>query len=367
MAANARRLVIYGGYGVFGKLVAEDLLKFTDARLLLVGRDLGKATRCARELGERATAGVSDITDLVSIKTAIADAAGVICCAGPFQTLPLNILRAAMELRVPYADLADSRTYVRHVYSLEQQIRQADVPVLTGLSTVPGTASILVKLASELIAQIDTVHIALFMGNKNQKGEGAIRSLLCNLGNSISLPRDGSHVSVRVWGGREEVDFPPPIGRRPMYFFDAPDYDLLPTYFHAKTVTFKCGFDLDFMNRSLACLRTFKLLTGYPVERLARALIFLSKAFAFLGSGRGMLRVEVLGRTQGQTKRFLGTIHADVRGQRVAAVPAALAGAAFWSGEVRKGGILPMYEWIEPNRYLRQLEQRGFHCDIRVE
>ena len=80
-----------------------------------------------------------------------------------------------------------------------------------------------------------------------------------------------------------------------------------------------------------------------------------------------MLRVEVLGTTNGQPKRFLGTIRADIRGQRVAAVPAAVAGAALWKQSIHKGGILPMYEWIEPGEYVEQLEQRGFHCETQVE
>ena len=149
--------------------------------------------------------------------------------------------------------------------------------------------------------------------------------------------------------------------------FDVPDYDLLPRYFNAKTVTFKCGFDLEVINRSLVILRTFKRLTGYPVERLASVLIVLSKTIAFLGAGQGMLRVEVLGRTDGRPTRWLGTIHADVRGQRVAAVPPAVAGAAFWNGDIRKAGTLPMYEWINPREYLMHLEQRGFRCTVQAQ
>ena len=80
-----------------------------------------------------------------------------------------------------------------------------------------------------------------------------------------------------------------------------------------------------------------------------------------------MLRVEARGTKDGQLKRFVGTIRADVCGQRVAAVPAAVAGAAFWRGEIHTGGILPMYEWIEPKKYLDELEQRGFHCETHVE
>src|SRR5262249_40347508 len=147
------------------------------------------------------------------------------------QQLSLNVLRAAIDCRVPYADLADSRSYISAVHELKDSILRAGIRVLPGLSTVPGTSSLLVHLASQSIERIDAVHISFLIGNRNRKGEGAVRSLLGSIGDRIRVPIHGADATVTVWTGRESVDFSAPVGRRAVYWIDAPDYDLLPKLF----------------------------------------------------------------------------------------------------------------------------------------
>ena len=359
-------LVIFGGTGVFGSLVAEDLLANTDAHLTLAGRHAAKLRQVARRFGDRVTTAVSDIGDADSVRHTVGGSTGVICCAGPFQQLSLNVLRAAIDCRVPYADLADSRAYISAVHQLEDSIRQAGIRVLPGLSTVPGTSSLLVHLASRSIERIEAVHISFLIGNRNRKGEGAVRSLLGSMGDRIRVPRDGAAAMVTVWTGRESVDFRPPVGRRLVYWIDAPDYDVLPGLFPLRSVTCKCGFDVDLLNRTLGWLSRVKRMTGCPLERLSMMLISMSQGLAIFGSSQGALRVEVLGTLAGEPRRFVGTVTADRSGQRIAAIPAAVAGATFWRGEAVGGGIMPMHAWIAPSRYLAELERRGIRCHIEV-
>ena len=169
---------------------------------------------------------------------------------------------------------------------------------------------------------------------------------------------DGADAVGRVWSQRELVEFPAPIGRRPVYGLDAPDYDLLPRAFGVKTVTVKCGFDVACINRLLEGLTIIKRITRCPIEQASSALRAASYAIAFLGTGCGALRVEVLGTTGGCRKRFVGTIVARARGQRIAAIPAAVAAAALWRGDIRQTGILLMHEWIDPRTYLSHLDRR---------
>ena len=359
-------LIIFGGTGVFGSLVAEDLLAHTDARLTLAGRSADGLRQVARPFGDRVTTAVADIGDAESVTRAVSGSAGVICCAGPFQKLSLNVLRAAIDCRVPYADLADSREYVNAVDELQDPIRRAGIRVLTGLSTVPGTSSLLVHLASQSIQRIDVVHIAFLIGNRNRKGEGSVRSLLGSVGDRIRVPRDGGTATATVWTEREPVDFRLPVGRRAMYWIDAPDYDVLPEQFELRSVTCKCGFDVDLLNRSLAWLGAMRRMTGVPVQRLSSVLVGMSRALGMFGSDVGALRVEVLGTAAGKPRRFVGVITADRVGQRIAAIPAAVAGASFWKGEAQGGGIMPMHAWIEPSRYFGELEQRGIRCHVEV-
>jgi hypothetical protein len=107
-------------------------------------------------------------------------------------------------------------------------------------------------------------------------------------------------------------------------------------------------------------------MTGCPLRRLSMMLIGMSQGLAIFGSSLGALRVEVLGTLAGEPRRFVGTVTADRIGQRIAAIPAAVAGATFWKGEALGGGIMPMHAWISPSRYLLELERRGIGCHIEV-
>ena len=360
-------LIIFGGTGVFGLLVAEDLLVHTDAHLTLCGRHAARLQEAARRFGDRVTTAVSDIGDAGSVARVVSGSSGVICCAGPFQQLSLNVLRAAIDCRVPYADLADSRAYVRAVTQRGEDIRRAGIRVLPGLSTVPGTSSLLVHLASQSIERIETVHVSFLIGNRNHKGEGAVRSLLDALGERICVPRDGAAAMVTVWTGRESLDFGPPLGRRAVYWIDAPDYDVLPELFALRHVTCKCGFDVDLLNHGLGWLGAMKRRSGLSLQRLSSILIGLSRGLASFGSDLGALRVEVRGTVAGAPKRFVGTITADRGGQRIAAIPAALAGASFWKKEAEGGGIMPMHEWLAPSRYRAELERRGIRWHVALD
>ena len=54
MANAAHRVLILGGYGFFGRLIAARLARAPGIDLLIAGRDLGKATALAYQLGLRA-------------------------------------------------------------------------------------------------------------------------------------------------------------------------------------------------------------------------------------------------------------------------------------------------------------------------
>ena len=68
-------VLILGGYGTTGLILSELLLEQSDARVLLAGRDLGRAERVAGEIERRypgrAEARVADAADAASLEAAL--------------------------------------------------------------------------------------------------------------------------------------------------------------------------------------------------------------------------------------------------------------------------------------------------------
>jgi len=70
---NNKTFLILGGYGNTGRLLAQLLLKETDVRLLLAGRNIKKAERAADQFnslfgGNRVAAQYADASDAASLK-----------------------------------------------------------------------------------------------------------------------------------------------------------------------------------------------------------------------------------------------------------------------------------------------------------
>ena len=87
--ANRPLILIAGGYGVFGRLLAREPLSTTPTALMLGGRNYGRALTAARRLGanDRVTPLPLDLSDPDHLARAAKGCIAVACTAGPFQLL----------------------------------------------------------------------------------------------------------------------------------------------------------------------------------------------------------------------------------------------------------------------------------------
>lgn len=85
--AERPRILIAGGSGVFGRLLARELLKTTSVDLILAGRGLPAVYAACRELGtpDRTSATALDLGDPESLTRTARGCVAVACAAGPFQ------------------------------------------------------------------------------------------------------------------------------------------------------------------------------------------------------------------------------------------------------------------------------------------
>jgi len=293
-------ILILGGTGVFGTLVAEDL---ADLPLVLASRSLEKSRALAARL-PHAEGRAIDLAGPLDFSFASI----VVHCAGPYQGQDLRVVEACARAGAWYVDIADAQDYLAKLKGRPR--------VLAGMSTIP---ALVVTLARGLGP--GPVRAFLYMGNQNEKGAAAITSLLQGI-------RRG------YWRGRESVRFP--FGRRPMHSFESAD----------PAIEFKCGFDLDFINRGFVFLRElFRM--GAPLPPPG-PMIRLANLFRGLGGGKGCLMVEAGGRR--------AWVIAEPRGQRVAALPASLAARLLWEGRQ----LRPLPDTFEPGELEACLRSRGF-------
>ncbi len=328
------RVFIAGGYGVFGSQIAQELAR-DGHPLTIAGRDGSKAAKFAAACGGDARGVPLDIRNKADCRKAFAGHAVVVHCAGPFAERDTTVLESCLESRCHYVDIADDRRYVAKVRGFDDRFQQAGLAAAYGCSSLPGISG---ALASRLRDQSPEpparIRVTLFIGNKNAKGEAAVRSVFRNLEKDIRAPQG----TIRAFGDPETVSLPAPWGRRSVLNFESPEYDLFPEQFGAEAVSVKLGFELRMVHRGLA------LLARLPESwrwALLKPLVRTGNALRFLGSSGGAVKVEFFYK-DGSVREE--TLFAPEKGQRMAILPAVFVVRKLLSEGVKTAGAKTSYE-----------------------
>jgi hypothetical protein len=323
--------------------------------LTIAGRDCERATAFARELGANCQGIAADVTDSDSCGRALAGHRVAVHCAGPFRESDVALLDACVAAKCHYIDIADDRGYVREVRGRKDQFRQRQRSAIYGASSMPGISQALCRLLCVRFGKPRRIRVSLFIGNRNPKGLASLASCVRGLGRPISTP------TGPVTGSRDrvEISLPEPFGRRATYNFSTPDFDLLPDEFGVDQVEVKVGFESRLGSRLLALLA--RIGSGYG-RRTARFLRALAWPMQWLGSSGGAVSAEFF-LADGRTTQ--AALVARERGQRMAALPTALAAQALLREESPTPGAGTVSDLLGHDRFLAQIQEAGFelHAD----
>jgi len=324
---TARALVV-GGQGFFGRCVVEDLLRHSDADLVVAGR---------RRRFESENPRITWRTFDLERPGSVAEYGVVVCCAGPYQGMSTALVEAAARAAVPYIDLADARDFIARARAIRSR-----APILAGLSAVPGLTCLLAGRAR--VGRVRVIRTIIAPGSRPQRGDATLSSLLSG---------------VEAWGHRERIRFPNPVGPRAVYrAIPVGDADLVPELFDGAAFEFKVGFDLDVFNRGLEAVSWLRRRRWIPDPRRALGTMGAAiRALSVAGTECGAVRVEV----EGDGGRYVGTVLARERGHRIPAVLAAIAAARVLAGtltETRLDRWLPELEAELANRGIQLIESR---------
>lgn len=287
------KVCILGGYGVFGSLLAELLVR-DGHDVAVAGRNLDKAKTLATRLGAHAIR-----VDLAGdLAPAFADAPDVVIdAAGPYQSYgadPYRVPRHCIERGCHYIDLSDAADFTLGIGSLDPAARQAGCWALSGASSVPGVSSAVLATLTEGLRDIRLIDMAILPGNRAPRGMSVIASILSAVGRPSQVWRGGVWRQTRGWTDGRRFTLAPGL-RRSGYFVDVPDIRLFPKLFGARSVMFRAGLELGVMNLSLRVLawlrgrRDFNL--PHPVLTAVRWMADLLRPF---GTDRGGMQVAVV-------------------------------------------------------------------------
>ncbi len=294
------KLLILGGYGAFGGRLAT-LLADLDIDILICGRREAKAKSfCDSQTGRaRYHALAFDRKDIdIALSEHTPDI--VVDASGPFQAYgddPYSVVKACVKHSVHYLDLADAADFVDGISQFDAAAKQAEITLLSGLSTCPALSGAVLKELSKDM-DIKNVSIGIAPTPHAALGKSVIEAALTYAGGPIALCRNGNRcIAKGLTEYRRFTIAPPgktPLKNRHFSLAELPDLTLYPqTYPHVDNIWGGAGIKPEWLHKILNVIAHIRAKLRLPAPTaLTNISQWALKTFS-RGEHRGGMYVEV--------------------------------------------------------------------------
>ncbi|MFD8691505.1 saccharopine dehydrogenase NADP-binding domain-containing protein [Streptomyces sp. NPDC059651] len=327
-------VVVYGATGHTGRFIVAELRRrgFTP---VVSGRNAARLEALAAEWGD-VEVRPADVDDADALDRALAGAAAVINCAGPFAVTGGPVVEAALRAGIPYVDVAaEIEANVAMFAEHTEAALRSGTPVVPAMAFYGGLGDLLVTAAMGGWTAADSVDVAYGLSSWRPTAgtrEAGQVSHERRAGRRVRFT-DGALRYHDDTVSREEWLFPEPLGRRAVIAeFTMADVVTVPS--HVKVPEVRTHMSVEAAG-DLAAKDT-------PAPEAVDALGRSDQTFV----------VDVLVRADGVERR------ATARGQDIYAVTAPLAVEAvarILSGRTRSTGVASAGAMFDAADFLRSL------------
>ncbi len=387
------------GAGVTSRVVAISLARDDLAgwvgELLIADKDPEAAERVAEEC--RALTGSKEVSwaqlDARDVDAVVSLVRGydVLINGAIFKVIP-PLTKAALEARIPYIDFGSDRETLQWQLSLDEDFRRAGVPAFPAMGGSPGLINVLARLAADQLEEVREIRMR--EGWIDRVDYESLR---------IPLPVPYSFETILdefvyggevwtaegprptpPWGGREEFEFPEPVGRQPCYYVDHPETWSLGETFRdrgLRLVDYKLSFPDDLLEKygllvKLGFASEDPLdLPGCersPVEVLEHLVGRSLRGKSWIPDDVDVMVVTANGSVSGRPATAVVTAiaqswarpPASAHGIMVAA-PSITAARMLVEGELEPGVHLPE-RVVDPEPFLREVARFGVSVDLSL-
>ena len=370
MTTSDMTVLILGGAGSVGSETARQLVtrgRFT--RLILADRDIEAAQQLAQELGVESTE--INVMDRQALVQLMRHAHVVLNTTGPFFRYGLGVVQAAIEARIPYADVNDEDGPIDNLFAtddIHRAAQEACIPLVVGLGTSPGWTNIFTRYAAQQMDTVTTVHLALATGPWT-RGPAVMAHHLHINSTPATIYRDGQWGKVPAMSEAEELTFPWPPGRASVHIVAHAEPLTLPRFFPSlQEVVMKMGHP-ELFNQLYADLARYGLTSDEPVRCGDVEVSPASFMAAYLGSAQADAALGFSKLTPYSVRQIRLTGERDNRplvlcyqfampgGARETALPLVICGEMLARGRISPGLLAP--EALDPAPFLRELPSLG--------
>ena len=160
MVNDNTTILLIGGYGNTGRILARLLFQYTTVQLVLGGRNVMRAVELAQELGdeERVTSRYVDASDVSSLQEAFRGVSLVIVASSTAQHVQM-VARTAIKAGIDYMDVQYSRTKTQKLQEMEAEIEKAGLCFITDCGFHPGLPAALIRYVAPSFDRLEAAHV----------------------------------------------------------------------------------------------------------------------------------------------------------------------------------------------------------------
>lgn len=367
---NSVRIIILGGYGNTGAIIAKYLLQETNCEIILAGRNKAKAEQLASELNrqhqsQRVAAAFADAAELESLKQVFANA-NMAIIASSTTRFTNEIVSAALASRCDYFDIQFSNAKINFLKSLESEIRSAGLCFITDGGFHPGLPAVMIRYIAEKFDQLEKAHVGSVIKinwRELSLGDAAFAELIEFMNDfSGAVFKKGNWQKVRMLGMFDTIwmDFGEPFGKSYCVPMPIEEINSLPAMYPGLQET---GFYVGGFNWLVDWLvfpfiwPLYKLLGKRSVKPLGKVLGWGLRNFSKPPFGT-RLKVEAAGLKDGRKKSHsLLLSHAD--GYAFTAIPVVATLLQYLGEAGRKPGLWTQAHFVKPKQMIKDMQRMG--------
>lgn len=201
---DKKNWLIYGAYGYTGMLIAEEAVR-RGHKPVLAGRDAKKLAPLAERLDLDWVA--FDLQNEQLLKDTVKKFKLIFNAAGPFTHTSAPMVKACLDAKTNYVDLAGEVSVLEHILSLDQQAHRKGIVFIPGLGFDVIATDCMARYVAEQVNAPTELEIATVTSITAQPSPGTVNSMLESLPQGTMARRRGQLVKIPFGRGEKRVRF----------------------------------------------------------------------------------------------------------------------------------------------------------------
>lgn len=179
-------VLILGGYGIIGSMIARFLIEKSDVHVIVAGRRYTQAQKKADEFGEQVTACEIIVSTEQDYDAALQDVDIVVVC---FDLPDDRFPRACLERGIDYVDISAESQVLSRIGALDNLAREHNATALISVGLMPGISNLMAKRGVEQLGEVQRIDNVALLGLGEVFGSASANWTISHYGDLYDVNR----------------------------------------------------------------------------------------------------------------------------------------------------------------------------------